>query len=222
GRDLDAHDRLGSQRVVVINQTMAQRYWRDQDPIGRQFTMDDGDSIPMSVIGVVSDVRHFGLDAGVEAEMFLPFTQATPLHWNWNGLEMALVCRTEGNAARIVPAVRQVIRSLDPTVAVYRVATMERLVDESVGNRRTYATLLTIFAALALLLAAVGTYGLVAYSVNQRTHEIGIRMALGADRAHVLRLVVQQGVRLAGFGILAGLVGATILTRALSGLLFQV
>jgi putative ABC transport system permease protein len=209
--ELDAADAKGR---VVINQTMAERHWPGEDPIGKRvrITWDDQED---EVIGVVGDVRHAGLDGEIRAMTYWPFAR------NPYGT-MTVTVRTTGDANRVVSSIVGVVREFDPELAVAAVQTMEDVVATSVAERRLTMLLLMIFAGAALLLAAVGIYGVIAYSVTQRTQEIGIRMALGAQRGDVLRMILRQAALLAGTGVVAGGIGALLVTRLMSGLLFNV
>jgi putative ABC transport system permease protein len=215
GRAFTEQDREGAPRVAIINETLARRYFPDEDPIGKRIDMNWKSSGWQEIVGVVSDIKHDGLDLPSMPAIYVPYLQAPDAG-------MTLVVRSAGDPLGLVKAVRDAVHRVDPNQPLARVRTMETVVAESVGPRRFSMSLLSGFAALALFLAAIGVYGVIAYSVTQRTHEIGIRMALGARRGDVLRLVVGQGLRLVGTGVALGLVAAWPLTRMLSGLLFQV
>jgi predicted permease len=214
GRLLNDQDPADGKGRVVINETMALRHWPGEDPIGKRvrITWDDQED---EVIGVVGDVRHSGLDVETRAMTYWPYVR-NPYQ------TMTVTVRTVGNASRIVSSIVGLVRALDPELVVANVKTMDEVVSNSVGERRLTMLLLTIFAGAALLLAAIGIYGVIAYGVTQRTQEIGIRMALGAQRADVLRMVVRQALLLAAGGIVIGGAGALLLTRLMEGLLFQV
>jgi putative ABC transport system permease protein len=209
--ELDAADLKGR---VVINDTMARRHWPGEDPIGKRVRIA-WDSIEDEVIGVVGDVKHAGLDGEVRAMTYWPF-QRSPYG------TMTIAVRTAGAAPGVVNAIAGVVRQMDPDLVVANIQTMEEVVANSVAERRLTMLLLAIFAGAALLLAAVGIYGVIAYSVTQRTQEIGIRMALGAQRGDVLRMVVGQAMTLTAAGIVVGGIGALLLTRVMTGLLFNV
>jgi putative ABC transport system permease protein len=217
GRDFDARDTLESQNVVIINEEAAQRYWPDQDPIGRRFKLGRRESANpwMTVVGVVGSVRHFGLDDVARREIFRPYSQAA---WPM----MTVVTKTASAPAAFAVAVRTALQTIDPDLPVGRVSTMETVEQESLGSRRFPMLLLGAFGAVALLLAVVGVYGVVSYLVTQRTREIGIRVALGARRAQVLRMVVAGAMRPVALGLAIGAAGAVFASRLLGTLLFAV
>ena len=217
GRDFDARDTLESQNVVIINEEAAQRYWPDQDPIGRRFKLGRRESANpwMTVVGVVGSVRHFGLDDVARREIFRPYSQAA---WPM----MTVVTKTASAPAAFAVAVRTALQKIDPDLPVGRVSTMETVEQESLGSRRFPMLLLGAFGAVALLLAVVGVYGVVSYLVTQRTREIGIRVALGARRAQVLRMVVAGAMRPVALGLAIGAAGAVFASRLLGTLLFAV
>jgi putative ABC transport system permease protein len=215
GRGFTAADRLKAPQVVMINQTMARRFWSNEDPIGQRLNLGSTNVDVWEIVGVVGDVRHFGPDAEARAEIFFPHGQV-PLNW------MSLIVRTMGDPQNLVAAVRAEVQAIDPAQPVYDIQTMEKLVAQSIAPRRFAMFLLGIFAGVALLLGTIGIYGVISYVVSKRTHEIGIRMALGARHRDVLRMVIQQGMKLALLGIGLGLAGAVALTRMLQALLFEV
>jgi putative ABC transport system permease protein len=217
GRWFDDWDgRSAGRRAVIINESFARRFWPNEDPIGKRLDLFYGSTEGLEeIVGVVADVRREGLDRAVTLEGYLPYTQS-PLD------VMTLAVRATGDPAQLASAVRGQVLAADPEQPVFNVRTMQQLVSDSLGERRFSTFLLALFAGLAMLLAAIGIYGVVSYWVSQRTREIGIRAALGADRIDILRLVVGRGMLLAGIGVAAGLVASLALTRFLASLLFGV
>jgi len=197
---------------VIISETMARRYWPDQEPLGKRIGEPDN---WREIVGVVNDVKHFGLDADTPPSMYLPFRQAPTRG-------MTLVVRTVSSPMGVVPALRRDIWAADNNLAIAQVTTMNELVSSSITQQRFIVLLLGCFALLSLVLAAVGIYGVMSYSVSQRTHEIGIRLALGARSTNVLALVLKSGMALAAIGVAIGVTGALALTRLMSTLLFGV
>jgi predicted permease len=216
GRPFRETDRADQPLVAVVNDAAARLFWPDGEPVGARVRFFGSPDDPwFTVVGVVGDVRHFGLDAAPRPEVYMPFSQGPP------GSPL-LTVRTTRDPASLVPEVRRALRELNPAIAMYNVATMNSLRDESVAPRKFTMLLLGWFAALALGLAAVGTYGVMSYMVSQRREEIGIRMALGAERRDVLQLIVGHGMKVTGIGLGLGIVGAVLLTGFMSGLLFGV
>ena len=214
GRLFNEQDASDAKGRVVINETMALKHWPGEDPIGKRVRIA-WDSLEDEVIGVVGDVRHAGLDGEIRPMTYWPYAR------NPYGT-MTVTVRTAADPNRIVTSIAGLVRQLDPELALANVKTMDEVVSDSVAQRRLTMLLLTIFAGAALLLAAVGIYGVIAYSVTERTQEIGIRMALGAQRGAVLRMVITQALVLAVTGIAVGGGGALLLTRLMEGLLFEV
>jgi putative ABC transport system permease protein len=213
GRDFDARDVVKAPDVTIINQEMARRYWPDEDPLGKRLAIGDGPW--RTVIGVVGDVKQSGLDVETRPEMFWPYYQ--------QNLSFAtLVVRTAGDPEAMTASVRGAMQEVDGSLPLYNIKSVENIISESVAPRRLNMLLLGTFAGLALVLAAVGLYGVMSYAVTQRTREIGIRMALGASSSNVLRLVVGQGLILTLVGVAIGLTASFFLTRLLATLLFGV
>jgi putative ABC transport system permease protein len=206
--------------VVVINQAMARHFWPDENPIGKRIKpgSPNNPNNPWFVVkGVVADSNQGALDRQVRPEAYFPMAQ---LAWRYRRMNLAI--RTQGDPMNLVNSIQKEILSVDKDQAVYQVQTIEQMIGASIGPRRFAMSLLSLFAGLALALAAIGVYGVMSYSVTQRTHEIGVRMALGAGARDVLRLVIHQGMRPALLGILIGLAGAFGLTRLMNSLLFGV
>jgi putative ABC transport system permease protein len=216
GRFLSDSDTETSQPVVVISERLARLYFPQGSPLGRRITFSDPQTGPWHVIvGVVRDIRNWGLAADPTPETYISFRQnPKPI--------MTLVIRTEGDPLLLAPSARAELRAFDKELAPERVATMEEILSRSLMQRRLNLAIIGFLAALAVVLAAFGLYSLIAYTVAQRTHEFGVRLALGAQRRDILRLVLWQGFKLVAFGVALGLAGATAATRALRSMLFGV
>ncbi|MEW6213372.1 MAG: ABC transporter permease [Acidobacteriota bacterium] len=218
GREFSSTDNQSARPVAIVNESLARRYWGDENPVGKRVSVnndDKGQPVWNEIVGVAGDVRHFGLNQEPRPELYVPYLQSPE-----NFMIVALRCATDPGL--LAGAVRNEILAIDRDQSVFNTRAMEQLVEDSVSDRRFNMLLLGVFAALALSLASVGLYGVMSYSMSQRTHEIGIRSALGARRGDVIRLVVGQGMALAAVGIGAGLAAAIALTRLMSSLLFGV
>jgi putative ABC transport system permease protein len=219
GRAFSEADNEQSPPVAIINESFKQRFWPDEDAIGKHITVPGIANLSREVVGVVSDVKHASLDSDAGWELYVPYQQK-PLN------VMSLVVRTAGDPAALTPSVRQTIMDVDPGQPIYDVKTMDAVVSDSLSQPRLYSVLLAIFAAVALTLAAVGIYGVMNHTVSQRVHEIGIRMALGAERRDILKMIVGQGMGMALLGVLLGVLAALVLSYTaahfVAGLLFDV
>jgi len=213
GRFFTTHDTPDSQAAMIIDQKFAQRFWPHGDAIGKHLWFDP--KKPYTITGVVGTVKEYGLDTDGKIVTYFSSTQSA-------GNNLYLVARTASDPAAMSAAIVREIHTLDPSVAVYDVRTMEGRVYDSLARQRFATTMLTAFAVFALILAAVGVFGVMQFQVTQSSHDIGVRIALGADSGSILGLVVRQGMMLAGAGIAVGLAGAAVLTRAMSTLLFGV
>jgi putative ABC transport system permease protein len=226
GRTFAASDRAGAPLVIVINETLARQAWPGEDPIGKRVACcedaPDGSPAWKVVIGVVADVRANGLGEEPSPEFYLPIAQAPAPSWGWIDRTMTLAVRTQGDPAALANAMRDAVWGVDRSLPVYAIGTMDDRRTASLASSRFSTMLLTVFGGIALLLAAIGIYGVISYGVTQRSQEIGIRVALGAGHGRVLRLVVGHAAMLTGVGLAVGLTGAMLLSRFLGGLLFEV
>jgi predicted permease len=218
GRLFTAQDDQNAMPVVIINQAMAQRFWPDEDPIGKRIRFGEPGDPAYLIVGIVGDVKHMGLDADEGVVMYQSHAQKRFAWLRW----MTLVVRTTEEPMNMAAAVRSRIQEVDKDQPVYNIATIEQLLTKSIAQPRFSTLLLGVFALLALILTAIGVYGVVSYTIAQRTREIGIRMALGAQVGDVLRLVIAQGLKMVMIGVAIGLAGAGALTQAMKSLLFGV
>jgi putative ABC transport system permease protein len=212
GRDLSPLDTENAPGAVLVNETMAKRYWSGASPLGAKILLGD---LEATVVGMVGDVHHRGPETRPGAELYVPFLQ-------FNSRQAVLVLRTTGDPSRVTAALRAAMKEIDPALPLANVATLDTLLDQSVSQPRFLAALLTGFALLAAVLALVGVYGLLSFAVSRRVRELGVRMALGAGRARLLRLVLRQSAVLVIAGLAGGIVLAVVLSRVLRTLLFGV
>jgi putative ABC transport system permease protein len=214
GREFAESDNAEAPPVGIINEAMARRYWPNEDPLGKRLRIDEEDPW-MEIVGVVADVKHHGLDSQAKFELYVPYLKDP---WPF----MTLVVRGGPGTTGMANAMRSEVWAVDKDLPVPDIKPMEQLLKDSVAGRRFNMLLLGLFGAVALVLAAVGIYGVMSYAVTQRTREIGIRMALGATRSDLLRLVVGEGMTLALIGVAIGLGASFALTRVITSLLFSV
>jgi putative ABC transport system permease protein len=215
GREFSSADHERAPMVTVINETMAKRYWPNVDPLGQRIKETSNEAVWREIVGIVGSVRHRARGEEPRPEMFVPWSQRPVATLN-------VAVRTQVEAASFGTALHRAMAAIDPNLPIFEVRTMEERLFESVALPRFRAALLGVFAALALVMAVVGLYAVMAFSVAQRTHELGIRVALGAERRDVIGLVLRQGVTLVGIGVALGLAGAWALTRVLTTLLYEV
>ncbi len=217
GRPFNEHDDQKAQRVIIINETLARRYFPGEDPIGKRMTLEDENPKEedwATIVGVVKDTKPLALDGKPSPEMYMPFAQRP-------ARSMALMIRTTSKPESVAAAVRRNVQALDRNQLAYGLRTFEGVMSEAVAAPRFRASLLGVFAAVALILAMVGVYGVMSYAVTQRTREIGIRMALGAEPRDALKMVMRQGAKLAAAGVAIGSGAAAALTWLIEGLLFD-
>jgi putative ABC transport system permease protein len=219
GREFTDRDTNESRPVIVVSEAFARRYWPNEDAVGKlvrpEYTPGEGEAPEREVVGVVGNLKHKGLDKEADAAMYMPLSQA-PLPF------ASLVVVTDVDPSSAAAAVRREVLAIDPNLPISGVRLMDRIVSDSVAQPRLYMSLLAVFAAVALALTAIGIYGVIATSVRRRTHEIGIRMALGATTRSVLGLVVAQGMSLVLVGVAAGIAAAFGAARLMESMLFGV
>ncbi len=216
GREFAASDTHQAAQAIVVNETLARRFWQDGNPVGARLTLDQlNNGLPAAVVGVVGNVNPEKLEGEDWPTIYIPYAQ-------WPADTMVMVARTEGSPKNLAAAVTREIHQMEPEQPVADVRTMDEVLEQSISDSRFHAVVLGLFAGIAFVLAAVGIYGVISYGVTERTHELGIRMALGAQRDDMLKLVLGEGARLAAFGITAGLAAAWGLTRLMSTMLYGV
>jgi len=213
GRTFSNQDQANTPGVFVINKTMAERFWPNQDPLGKQVRFVTDGTVG-SVIGVVGDAKHYYVDEDPRPQLYVAYSQNP-------GIFATLLIRTSVEPLSLAEQVRQAVWKVDPDQPMWKIRTVEYLVGRSVADRKFLMALMGIFASLALILTMIGLYGVISYLVNQRTQEIGIRMALGAQLSDILRMVIKQGMLLVFTGVALGLAASWLLTRLMTRLLFQ-
>jgi ABC-type antimicrobial peptide transport system, permease component len=217
GRFFNDADNADAPLVIIVNQTFAKKFWPNEDALGKRIVMGGMSDDPkwITIVGIVGDMRHFGLDVDPKPEMYVPFAQSaysTAIY----------VVRSNQDPRTLVPAIQREIQAIDPAVPLANVRTFENVIGDSVAPRRLSVVLLGVFAGVAVLLASVGIYGVMSFLVVQRTHEIGVRMALGAQRSDVLKLVLVRSLKLISAGAIIGLIVALLSTHTLRALLYRV
>jgi len=216
GRTFTESDTYKTQPVAVIDQTLARRYWPDETPLGRQVKFGFGRGVEgVVIVGVVGDIKSDGFEAPSVPHIYVALGQFAPVN-------AVVFLRSRSDAEHLGEAVRHEVESVDPNVPVHSISSMDQIIARSVAARLFAVELLAVFAAVALILAAIGIYGVMSYSFSQRTHEVGIRVALGAQRLDILRMALGEGMRIVVVGLAAGLVGAAIVTRVFRSMLFEV
>jgi len=214
GRLFTAQDDVKAPRVAIINETMARQFFPNEDPIGKRINITNGPDTWRQIIGIVGDIKQYGVDKATSAQSYEPFAQVP-----FNSVNV--VIRTKGSPAALLGALRPAVYAVDKDQPVGAIRPLEEIVADSISRQRFAMTLLTVFSGVALVIAAVGIYGVMAYNVVQRTGEFGIRMALGAQQGDVLRLVLTQGGKLIGLGLLVGLIATLAASRAMGSMLFN-
>jgi predicted permease len=217
GRVFLDSDEPKSQPVAIIDQTLANRYWPGDNPLGKhiQLFQANPQNPWITIVGVVGDMKSDGFDAPTAPHIYLPAFQGPPY-------ASVLFLRTHASPGTLGDSIRAAVQSIDSNLPLFGVRTMDEVISRSMAERRFALEILAIFAGVALLLAAIGIYGVMSYSFSRRIHEIGIRVALGAQRIDIMRMVLGEGMRLVMVGLIAGLIGAAALTRFLRSLLFNV
>ena len=217
GRTFDASDGTNSANAAVISQSLVKKYWPNEDPIGQiiQFGNMDGDFRLLNVVGVVGDVHDYGIDVAISPTIYANALQRLP------SPSLSMVARAQVEPSALVPVMREAVRSLDPQLPL-KFRTLDQVFSSSLDQRRFSLVIFGVFGTTALLLAAMGIYGVTTYAVAQRTQEIGIRIALGAQMSDVLKLVLRNAMSLVLIGAVVGLAGAWAITRVMSSLLFEV
>jgi len=220
GRSFSEADTASTPAVAIVSESLAKRYWPGQNAVGKRIKPKFKGSQWCTVVGVVSDVRHWGADVDIEPTAYYPYTQIPDSLLPLLEANMSIAVRSNTSRSALLPSIRAAIADIDKSVPVYEVKTMDAMVSDAGSLRRFDLSLLAMFSGLALALAAIGVYAVMAYSVSQRTQEIGIRIALGATTKDVLRLIINQGAKLAIAGVVAGVIAALLLRRVTANFLY--
>ena len=215
GRDFTERDDANAPPVMMINEAFVQQYFRGEDPLGKKLTLGWGGDAPKEIVGVVGNVRHRGLDDQPRPEMYVPQAQ-------FNTMDMTLLVKAKTKPEALTQAITAEVRKLDPNLPITDIKTLDQYRSDTVAFPRFNLLVLSLFAGLALILTVIGLYGVISYAVTQRTSEIGVRMALGAQPLDILRMVLQQSMTLVFIGVGVGLAGAWAVTRVMGSLLFEV
>jgi len=216
GRNFNDLDTYKTKAVAVIDQTLARQYWPTESPLGQGIKFNFGRGLQgLTIIGVVGDIKSDGFEAASVPHIYVGLGQFAPVN-------AVVFLRSRADVQHLGEAVRQEVEKMDPNVPVHSISSMDQIIARSVADRRFALELLGVFATAALLLAAVGIYGVMSYSFSQRTHEVGIRVALGAQRLDILRMALGDGMRIVIIGLVSGLIGAAIVTRVFQSMLFGV
>jgi putative ABC transport system permease protein len=226
GRGVEERDTASNAWVAVINEAMAKRYWPNQDPIGQAIKFDDSpDEKLRQIVGIVQDVKQSFLSEPAQPEAFVPYQQLSSRiypGWTEARVHKSIIVRTHADPKALMQSMRLVLAGLAPESAIFGITTVERTVSQSAAPWRFLSEVFELFAGIALLLAVIGIYGVISYSVGQRRHELGLRMALGAQRGQVLRLVLQQAIVLSLVGVMIGIAGSFVATPLLAKFLYGV
>jgi putative ABC transport system permease protein len=215
GRNFTDLDTSKTQQVAVIDETLRRRYWPTENPLGQQVKLGFGTGQGITIVGVVGNIKSDGFESPSVPHIYVPLRQLAPVN-------AVVFLRSRGDVEHLGDAVRREVEKVDANVPVHSISSMDQIIARSVADRRFALELLGVFAGVALLLAAIGIYGVMSYSFSQRTHEVGIRIALGAQRPDILRMALGEGMWIVLIGLAAGLAGAAVMTRFFRSMLFEV